>query len=100
MLYDTWSPYDPMEGDSTEDNARRRVRLQRDQQAVRAMLPHLRQEIENPNRDMNSVYEVMAPYFQSGRDLPMTPADLPELETLCRLVLERAIYDARLHTPV
>jgi hypothetical protein len=31
----------------------------------------------------------LRPYYESGRDLPMTPADLPEIEALCRLVLDR-----------
>jgi hypothetical protein len=89
-LYDTWSPYDPNPADSPEDQARLRERLQRDQEIVRAVLPRLRREIENPDRDMNSVHEALKPYYQQiGRYLPMTPADLPELEALCWLVLER-----------
>lgn len=89
-LYDTWSPYDPIEDESPEAKARLRERLQRDQEAVRAMLPCLRQEIENPDRDEESVSEVLRPYNQDvGRDLPMSPADLPEIEAMCRLVLER-----------
>jgi hypothetical protein len=78
-----------MEGDSDEDNVRRHKRLQRDQQAVRAILPRLRREIENPNRDFNSVSETLSPFYKGGRDLPMTPADLPELESLYRLILKR-----------
>ncbi len=89
MLYDTYIPYDSMESDSLEAEARWRERLARDQQAVRAMLPHLRQEIENPERDVDSVYQVLRPYYEAVRDLPMTPADLPEIEALCRLVLDR-----------
>jgi hypothetical protein len=89
MLYDTYIPYDSMESDSLEAEARWRERLARDQQAVRAMLPHLRQEIENPERDIDSVYQALRPYYEAGRDLPMTPADLPEIEALCRLVLDR-----------
>ena len=88
-MYDTWSPYDPNPANSSEDQARLRERLQRDQKLIRAMLPPLRQEIENPKRDMNSV-QALKPYYQQvGRGLPMTPADLPELEALCWLVLER-----------
>jgi hypothetical protein len=89
MVYDTWSPYDPSEADTPEDAARLRQRLQHSQQAVRAMLPLLRQEIENPDRDGNSVHKVLRPYYDTGRDMPMTPADVPEIESLCRLVLER-----------
>ena len=103
MLYDTWNPYDPIEGDSPEDRARLRERLQRDQEAVQAMLPRLREEIENPARDMDSVYKALKPYYEAGRGLPMTPADLSEIESLCRLVLERGglrqneIQEALLH---
>lgn len=89
MLYDTWSPYDPNDADSPEDRARLREVLQQRQRAIRAMLPRLRQEIENPHRDEESVYQVLRPYYDFVRDLPMTPADLPELEALCWLVLER-----------
>lgn len=89
-MYDTWSPYDPNPADSPEDQAHLREQLQRDQEIVRAVLPRLRREIENPDRDMNSVHEALKPYYQqAGRHLPMTPADLPELEALCWLVLER-----------
>jgi len=90
MVYDIWSPYDPRETDSPELKAKLRRRLERHQQMVRTMLPRLRREIKNPDRDLNSVGEVLAPYFQEGgRDLPLTPADLPELESLYRLILDR-----------
>ncbi|TEU17423.1 MAG: hypothetical protein E3J21_08410 [Anaerolineales bacterium] len=89
-MYDTWSPYDPSDADSPQDQAHLREILQRRQHIIRDMLPRLRREIENPDRDMNSVHEALKPYYQQvGRGLPMTPADLPELEALCRLVLER-----------
>jgi hypothetical protein len=89
-MYDTWNAYDPNPSDSPEDEARRQERLQQAQEIVRAVLPTLRQEIENPNRDMNSVFEALKPYYhETGGDVPMTPDDLPELQTLCRLVLER-----------
>jgi hypothetical protein len=89
MVYDTWSPYDPSEADTPEDVSRLRQRLQHSQQAMRTMLPLLRQEIEDPDRDGNSVHKVLRPYYDNGRDMPMTPADVPEIESLCRLVLER-----------
>jgi hypothetical protein len=90
MVYDIWSPYDPRETDPPELKAKLRRRLEHHQHMVRAMLPRLRREIENPERDLNSVGEVLAPYFQEvGRDLPLTPADLPELETLYHLILDR-----------
>lgn len=34
------------------------------------MLPRLRREIENPERDLNSVGEILAPYFQEVDDFP------------------------------
>jgi hypothetical protein len=90
MLYDTWTSYDPNDARSPECEARLRKRLQRDREIVRSVLPRLRREIENPRRDMNSVYEALRPYYQeTGEKVPMTPEDLPELEVLCRLVLER-----------
>ncbi|MBU0491439.1 MAG: hypothetical protein KKA73_20510 [Chloroflexi bacterium] len=85
MLYDLWNPYDPDPDDSAADRARLRKRLKHDQRAVRAMLPDLRREIENPQRDTNSVHEALRPYFDDGRDVPLAPADLPELEALYRL---------------
>jgi hypothetical protein len=89
MVYDTWSPYDPSEHDSPEDQARLRERLERDREIVRALLPRLRREIENPDRDAESVFQILRPYhLEVGRDLPMQPADLPEIESLCRRVLE------------
>jgi len=53
------------------------------------MLPRLEQEIRNPERDMNSVGEVLRPYHLFTREAPMMLADLSELERLCRLILER-----------
>ena len=88
IAHDTWAPYDPSDADSPEDRAHLRERLERDRQIVRKMLPHLEQEIENPGRDLNSVGEVLRSYYLSAREAPMTPADLPELERLCRLILE------------
>lgn len=90
MLYDTWNAYDFNPNIPPEDEARRQERLRQAQEIVRAMLPDLRKEIENPKRDMNSVFEALRPYYHEtvGR-VPMTPDDLPQLETLCWLVLER-----------
>ncbi len=89
MYFDTWSPYDPNEHDTPQDILRRQKRLQRDQQAIRAMLPRLRQEIEKPQRDSNQVAEVLAPYYEVGRDLPLTSADMPEVEATGRLILQK-----------
>lgn len=88
MVYDTWSPYDPSEYDSSENRARLRERLERGREIVRALLPRLRREIENPDRDEESVFQILRRYHQEvGRDLPMQPADLMEIETLCQMVL-------------
>ena len=89
IAYDTWSPYDPNDADSPEVRARLRERLEQNRQIVRKMLPHLEREIENPGRDLNSVDEALRPYYLSAREAPMAHADLPELERLCQLILER-----------
>jgi hypothetical protein len=90
MLYDTWNVYDPNPNAPPEDEARRRDRLRQDQEIVRAMLPALRREIDNPGRDRESVSEALKPYrHETSHDVPMMPDDLPELEALCRLILER-----------
>lgn len=89
ITYDTWNPYDPNDAGSPSDRARLSERLERDRQIVRKMLPHLEREIENPRRDLNSVGEALRSYYLSAREAPMISADLPELERLCRLILER-----------
>jgi hypothetical protein len=90
MLYDTLNAYDFNPNIPPEDEAHRQERLRQAQELVRAVLPDLRQEIEAPKRDMNSVFEALRPYHhQTGGDVPMTPGDLPELEALYRLMLER-----------
>jgi hypothetical protein len=89
-MYDTWNVFDPDEADPFADRTRLQQRLEHDREIVRAVLPHLRREIENPNRDMNSVFEALRPYHhETSGDVPMGPEDLPELQALCRLVLER-----------
>jgi hypothetical protein len=89
VQYDTWNPYDAIGGESSGDKAHLRKRLLRDREIVRAMFPHLREEIENRRRDSNSVFEMLRPYYRNAREVPMTPEDLPEIESLCWLVLER-----------
>ena len=89
IAYDTWSPYDPNDADSPENQVRRQKRAEQYRRTIRKMLPRLEREIENPRRDLNSVGEVLRPYDLSAREAPMTPADLPELERLCRLILDR-----------
>jgi hypothetical protein len=88
-VFDTWSPYDPHEADSPEIWSQVQRKLERQQQDIRAMLPRLRQEIENPRRDVEKVYQVLRPYYENLQSIPMSPADLTEIEPLCRLVLER-----------
>jgi hypothetical protein len=88
MVYDTWNPYDPWEDAPPEEKETRRERLKRDREIVRDTLPQLRELIEDPDRDANDVFQVLRPY-QQAREVPMTPDDLPELEALCRLILER-----------
>jgi hypothetical protein len=88
MVYDTWNPYDPWEDAPPEEKETRCERLKRDREIVRDMLPRLRELIEDPDRDANDVFQVLRPY-QQAREVPMTPDDLPELEALCRLILER-----------
>jgi hypothetical protein len=89
MRYNTWNPYDLDDTASPERQARRYQRLEHDRQIIREMLPRVEAEIENPDRDSNSVGEALEPYHAFARELPMTPGDLPELERLCRLILER-----------
>lgn len=89
MRYDTWNPYDPIEDDTVENKVRISKRLSHDQQVVREMLARLRQEIENPRRDGESVFQVLRPYHINAREVPMTPDDLPEIKSQCRLMLER-----------
>lgn len=89
MYLDSWSPYDPNEHDTPKNVLRRQKRLQQDQQTIRAMLPDLRQEIEKSQRDSNQVAEVLAPYHEMGRDLPLTSTDMPEVEAMARLILQK-----------
>jgi hypothetical protein len=60
---DIWNPYDPIGDESPEDRAHLRKRLRRDRELVRAVLPPLREKIENLRRDSNSVFEVLRPYY-------------------------------------
>jgi hypothetical protein len=89
MLYDTWSPYDPNPHHSTEDEACIQRTIQQKRRALREMLPHLRQKIENPDRDINSVHSVLTPYYDARDGVPMALADLPGIEALCRLALDK-----------
>ena len=89
MYLDIQSPWDLSPGDSPKDRARIQERLQQARQTIRAMLPRLRQVIENAQRDTEDVYQTLRPYHQHMREIPMTLADLPELEALCRLILKR-----------
>lgn len=89
MVYDIWNPYDLREGASPEEEARSRRRLERDRETIREMLPRLRELIEDPGRDAEDVSQALSPYHRHAREVPMTTDDLPELQALCRLVLER-----------
>jgi hypothetical protein len=88
VYLDIWTAWDPGPHDTDEQKARSRKRLQQAQSDIRTMLPRLAQEIENTERDLNSVGEVLRPYHRYMREAPMTPDDLPEIEALCRRVLE------------
>lgn len=48
MRYDTWFPWDPKPADTPEEEDHLQTRLREAQAFVRAMLPRLREEIENP----------------------------------------------------
>jgi hypothetical protein len=90
MLYDTHiMAYDPMPHDTPEDLERTRQRIQRNRQIIRELLPRLRALIEDPKRDPEDVFQVLRPYHLETNDVPMGQDDLPELEALCRLVLEK-----------
>ncbi len=89
MVYNTWNPYDAREGAPPEEEARSRRRLKQDRETIREMLPRLRELIEEPDRDAEDVYQALRPYHQHAREVPMTPDDLPELQDLCWLILER-----------
>jgi hypothetical protein len=89
MLYDTMGLYDPREDAPPEEKATLRKRLKRDRGLIREMLPRLRELIEDPDRDANDVFQTLRPYHLEAREVPMTPDDLPELEALCRLILEQ-----------
>jgi len=89
MYYDTRNPYDPLPDETPEALARMQQRIERSRQAIRDILPRLRELIEDPKRDPEDVYQALRPYHLQVREVPMTPADTPELEALCRLVLEK-----------
>lgn len=88
MSYRIRNFYDPFPGDTDEDKARVQQMLRAEQQAMRKALPRLRDEIENEERDPDSVYNAVRPYYQAGHYLPMTVDDLPLLERFCRRILE------------
>jgi len=90
MPYEIETTYDPYPDESPEEEARRRELLEHDRDVARAVLPALRREIENPERDLTSVSQALKPYRrETFGDVPMTAEDLPELEALCRSILER-----------
>ena len=89
MRYDTWSPWAPDPADTPEEATWLGDRLGKAQASIRAILPRLRAEIENPDQDMNSVGEVLRPYYDALRNLPITTDDLPQIESLFSLILEK-----------
>lgn len=88
MYLDIWTAWDPGPHDTDKQKARLRKRLQKAREDMRTMLPRLAQEIENTERDLDSVGAVLRPFNQYRPEVPMTPADLPEIEAMCRRVLE------------
>ena len=93
LAYDIHIAWDPRVADTPADRARLQKRLAERQQVVRALLPRLRKVIENPKRKPDDVFQVLRSYYQqAGRDLPMTPEDLPEIETQARLVLGWVVW--------
>jgi hypothetical protein len=89
MHYDIWTRYDPWPQETPEERERRIQRIERNRRIIRNMLPHLRQLIEDPKRDPVNVSECLRPYHAETDNVPMEIADLPEIEALCRLVLEK-----------
>lgn len=89
MLYDIYNRYEPYPEEEQEQRARMLQRLERGRQVIREILPHLRREIENTQRDPENVYQVLKPYHMEGEGVQMTPQDLPEIYSLCRLILEK-----------
>lgn len=90
MPYEIETSYDPYPEESPQETARRRERLERDREIVRGMLPELRREIENPDRDLYSVSQAIKRYrHETFGDVPLTADDVPELEAMCRTILER-----------
>lgn len=90
MLYDTRNiQYDPMPYETPKDRARTQQRIARNRQIIRDILPHLRELIEDPHRDPDDVFQLLRPYHLDTNNVPMTSADVPELEAQCWLILEK-----------
>lgn len=87
-MYDTWIPFDPLPNDIPVDHRRLQQKLEQAQRRVRALLPYLHRQIENPKRNEEDVFQLLRPiYLETGRNVPMTPASLPEIETMFNLIL-------------
>lgn len=87
-MYDTHISFDPWPEETAVDLAHRQQRLELAQLSVRALLPYLQNEINNPKRDENDVYQILRPlYLDTGHDVPMMPADLSEIEAMFHQIL-------------
>ena len=87
-MYDTHIPFDPWPEETAVDLTHRQQSLELAQLSIRALLPYLHNEIKNPKREENDVYQVLHPlYLDTGRDVPMTPTDLPEIEAMFHQIL-------------
>ncbi len=89
MRYDIWNLYDPSPEQIPAERARLGQRLVQIQQDFHVALLDVRPVIENPRRDIEQVYAVLRPFHEYSHDIPAHPGDLPEIEALCRLVLEK-----------
>lgn len=84
-----YNPYDVLPCETEEEWARSQAIIEKNRQTIRDLLPQLRKVIEDPQREKEDVSRVLRPYYIETRAVPMTPEDIPELESLCRLILEK-----------
>jgi hypothetical protein len=88
IMYDTHISFDPWPEETAVELTHRQQKLELAQLGVRALLPYLHDKIKNPKREENDVHQVLRPlYLDTGRDVPMTPADLPEIEAMFHEIL-------------
>jgi len=84
-MYDIWSPYDTRFTDQPQTPPR----LIAIQQAWHVALLDLRPLIDDAHRDIDQVYARVQPFQDYTQGTPPSPQDVPEIESLCRLALER-----------